>query len=271
VEPRFDLEAHQAIMARYEAYLQNIENNPQKIMSDSLSLILTDYHPRTRLVNTEFLKDIDFEMIQEVYSDRFADASDFLFVIVGAMEAEKVKSLAQTYIGSIPDLDREETWIDRKVYEPEGKKEKVIPMELETPKANVNIVINKEMEYTPYHSMVMRVIEGVLNLRYDETIREEEGGTYGVTLYTSLRRWPVEKANMQIRFDCAPERYEELKGIVYEELEKLATAGPSEVDLSKTVENILKDREESKEHNSYYLNVLYNFYVHDINFGDPAN
>ena len=76
---------------------------------------------------------------------------------------------------------------------------------------------------------------------------------------------------MQIRFDCAPERYEELKGIIYKELEKLASEGPSEVDLSKTVENILKDREESKEHNSYYLNTLYNYYVHDINFDDPAN
>lgn len=271
VEPRFDQEAHQAIIARFDAYLQNIENNPQKIMSDSLNLILTDYHPRTRLMNTEFLKDIDFEKIQEVYTDRFADASDFLFVIVGNMEAEEVKALSQKYIGAIPDLDREETWIDRKVYEPEGKIEKVIPLVLETPKASVNIIMNKEMEYSPYHSMVMRVIEGVLNLRYDETIREEEGGTYGVGLYTGVRRWPVEKASMQIMFDCAPERYVELKGIVYEELEKLAKEGPSEVDLSKTVENILKDREESKEHNSYYLNTLYNYYVHEINFDDPAN
>ena len=153
-------------------------------------------------MNTEFLEDIEFEKIEEVYTDRFADASDFIFVIVGNMDAEEVKVLSQKYIGAIPDLDREETWIDRKVYEPEGRVEKVIPMVLETPKANVNIVINKEMEYNPYNRMVMRVIEGVLILRYDETIREEEGGTYGVGLRTVLSRWPVEKASMQIRFDC---------------------------------------------------------------------
>jgi zinc protease len=76
---------------------------------------------------------------------------------------------------------------------------------------------------------------------------------------------------MQIRFDCAPERYVELKEIVYAELEKLAEDGPTEVDLSKTVENILKDREESKEHNAYFLTNLYNYYVYGINFDDPDN
>ena len=79
------------------------------------------------------------------------------------------------------------------MYEPEGRVEKVIPMTLATPKANVNIVINREMEYTPYNRMVMRVIENILDLRYTETIREEEGGTYGVGIGTSLNKMPVEK------------------------------------------------------------------------------
>jgi len=164
-----------------------------------------------------------------------------------------------------------ETWKDRKVYEPEGIVEKTIPMVMETPKANVNIMIKKEMDYSPYNSIVMKVIEGILVLRYDETIREEEGGTYGVGLRTSLSHWPVEKATMQIRYDSDPERVSVLKSLVYVELEKLARKGPSEVNLSKTVENMLKGREESKEHNAYYMETLYNYYVHGIDFNDPAN
>jgi zinc protease len=222
-------------------------------------------------MNAQFLEDIAFDKIKEVYVDRFADASDFIFVIVGNMEADSVKVLARKYIGAIPDVDRKESWIDRKVYEPEGKVEKVIPMALETPKASVNIILNQEMAYNPYHRMVLRVIDAVLTLRYDETVREEESGTYGVGLGAGLIRWPVEKARMQISFDCAPERYEELKGIIYNELDKLAEEGPAEEDLAKTKENILKDREENKQHNVYYLSTLYNYYVHGINFDDPAN
>ncbi len=270
-QPRFDKEAHDAIIARYMAFVENMNNNPQKVMGDSLNLIATNYHPRTRVLDQEFLQDVNYERIEAVYRERFADASDFFFIIVGNMEAEEVKLLAQKYIGAIGDLDRTETWIDRQVYEPEGVVEKTIPLALETPKANVNIMINQELEYNPYNQMVLRVIEGILDLRYVESIREEEGGTYGVRIRTSISKWPLEKASMQINFDCDPDRAEDLKEKVFAELDKLATEGPSDKDLSKTTENILKGRQESKEHNSYYLTTLLNYYLYDINFDDPAN
>ncbi|MGM0474198.1 MAG: M16 family metallopeptidase [Bacteroidota bacterium] len=270
-KPRFDREAHQAIMARYSALVQNMGNNPQKIMSDSLSLILTDYHPRTRVLDMEFLEDVRLNMIEEVYRDRYSDASDYIFVIVGNIDEEEVRALSRKYLGSIDDLEREESWIDRKVYEPEGLVRKKIPVKMETPKANVNIVLHQEMEYNPYHLMVMRVIEGILDLRYVESIREEEGGTYGVGIRTGLSRWPLEKASMQIRFDCDPERASYLKDRVYDELVRLAEEGPSGEDLSKTVENILKIREQEKEHNAYWLNTIFDYYVHGINFNDPSN
>jgi zinc protease len=270
-QPRFDKEAHDAIIARYMAFVENMNNNPQKVMGDSLNLIITNYHPRTRIFDQEFLQDVDYERLEEVYRDRFADASDFFFVIVGNMEEEEVKLLAQKYIGAIGDLDRSETWIDRKIYEPEGVVEKTIALPLEIPKANVNIVIKQEMEFNPYNQMAMRIIEGILDLRYVESIREEEGGTYGVGIRTSLNKWPVEKATMIINFDCDPERASELKEKVFFELEKLAKEGPSEEDLSKTTENILKDRQENKEHNAYYLSTLFNYYLYGINYDDPAN
>ena len=269
--PRFDKEANDAIIARYMAYVENLNNNPQKVMSDSLSLIVTDYNPRTRILDKQFLQDISFERIKEIYRDRYADASDFFFVIVGNMEPDDVKLLVQKYIGAIPDLDRTETWIDRKVREPEGVVEKTIPVPLTTPKANVNIIINQKMAYNPYNRMALNVIQGILDLRYVETIREEEGGTYGVGIRTSIAKWPVEKATMQINFDCDPDRAVDLKEKVFAELEKLANDGPSEEDLSKTVENILKDRQENKEHNTYYLATLYNYYLYGINFDDPVN
>ena len=270
-EPRFDKEAHEAIMSRYVAFIENMNKNPQKIMSDSLNLIMTDYNARTRILNQEFLEDVDFGMIQEVYLDRYTDASDYLFFIVGNVDEDVVKPLVQKYIGAIPDLDRTESWIDRHIYEPEGMTEKVIPVAMETPKANVNIMIKKEMEYTPYNRAVMSVIEGILDLRYVETIREEEGGTYGVMVRTGMERWPLQKGTLQIRFDCDPERAGELKGIIYDELLKLSENGPSQEDLSKTIENLLKVRQQNKEHNSYVLGTLFNYYLYGINFDDPSN
>jgi len=133
-QPRFDKEAHDAIISRYMAFVENMNNNPEKVMGDSLSLIMTNYHPRTRVLDQEFLADVDYDRLEQVYRERFSDASDFLFIIVGNMEQEDVKLLAQKYIGAIGDLDRNETWIDREVNEPEGMVDKTIALSLATPR-----------------------------------------------------------------------------------------------------------------------------------------
>ena len=270
-QPRFDKEAHDAIIARNVAYIENMNKNPEKIMGDSLALIMTDHSPRTRIIDQEFWQDVSIKMVETMYLDRYTDASDYLFFIVGNVEKEKVEPLVQKYIGAIPDLERHEMWIDRKIYEPDGKVEKVIPVAMETPKASVNIMIKNPMPYNAYNRAVLKVIEGILDLRYTETIREDEGGTYSVGVRTGLERWPLEKGSLRIQFDCDPERVSGLKDKIYKELDTLAEDGPSSEDLSKTVENLLKDRQQDREHNSFVTGVLYNYYVYGINYDDPAN
>jgi len=269
--PRFDEDAHKAITSRYMAYVQNMNNNPQKIMGDSLNLIMTDYNPRTRIMDEQYISELDLSMIKEIYLDRFQDASDFTFFFVGNISKEDLIPHVEQYIGSLPTLNREESWVDQEVNEPDGKVEKEIKMEMTVPKSTVFLVYNNELDYTPYNSVMLRVIRGILDLRFTESIREEEGGTYGVMTDITLSHYPEGKANMLIMFDTDPEKAMHLKKLVYQEIETLVSQGPTEKNLSKTVENLLKDREQNKEHNSYWLSALYNYYYHGYNFDDPAN
>jgi zinc protease len=271
VGPRFDGEAHQAIIGRYKAFIQNMGNNPQKAVSDSLTRILADYHPRARIMDEQYIEEVDLGMIEEVYSDRFRDASDFTFYFVGNISGEELKPYVERYIGSLPSDRRTEQWIDRGINEPEGKLEKQIPLKLEVPKSTVALAFITAMEYTPSNLVALRIIEGILDLRFVESIREEQGGTYGVSASTALEHYPEEKASLFILFDTDPEKAEFLKGMVYEELEKLVKEGPASKDFNKTVENMLKEREEAREHNAYWLNMLYSYNVNGYNFDAPEN
>ena len=269
--PRFDVEAHQAIIARYLAYVENMNKNPQKIMSDSLTIILTDYNERTRIMDAGYIEDVDLGQVEKVYRDRYKDASDFTFYFVGNISKDTLLPLVEKYIASLPSIYRQEKWIDLDIDEPEGILEKEIKLDMTVPKSTVILVFNKEMTYTPENIVGLRMIRGILDLRFVESIREEEGGTYGVSANLSLSHFPDEKANMFIVFDTDPEKAEYLKGLVYKELQSIAENGPSQKDLSKTAENLLKDREESKEHNAYWMNNLYNYYIHGYNYNDPSN
>jgi zinc protease len=270
-QPRFDADAHNALQGRYAAYMSNLANDPQKIMQDSLGMILSDYNPRTRIMNAEFFDDVTMERIEEMYKDRFQDASDFTFFIVGNVDEKKLKPLVEKYLGSLTDIKREETWKDNQVNPPEGRTEKEIEITFTTPKSNVNVIYNNDIEYTQKNRLGLSIIKAVLDLRYTETIREEEGGTYGVGVRARTSHYPQSEATVSMYFDCDPEKADHLKSIIYGEIDKIVKDGPTAIDLDKSVKNMLKTREQSKMHNQYWSTGLYNYYYHGVNTTDPAN
>lgn len=269
--PRFDEEAYNALKSRYVAYLQNMANNPKKIMSDSLSLIATNYNERTKLMSATMFDEIEFAQMEELFTDRFKDAGDFTFFIVGNIEEDLAKEMAMKYIGSLKDLPEEEAWVDHKVRMPEGTTEKKIDVPLETEKGTVNILIRNELAYTPKSNVELNVLKAVLRLRYTEEVREKEGGTYGVGVGASSNQYPYERKTLQINFDTDPEKADHLKSIIFREIEKIVAEGPTQEDLDKVILNIKKERAQAKEHNKYWMNMLYNKYYHGINFDASEN
>lgn len=248
-----------------------MEGKPDQIMQDSMQLIATNYNPRTILMNEKNLDEITMDKIEKVYRDRIADASDFTFIIVGNIDAEIVKPMVEKYIGSISSTHRNEKWIDRKVRGPKGKVEKVIEVPLETPKTTVLVNLSKEMPYNLKESFEISILSAILNLRYTESIREKEGGTYGVGVEGDVSREPVGIYSLSMQFDCEPDRAEHLKSLIYAELEKIQKEGVTAEELNKVVLNINKNREQSKHHNSYWMGVLNSYYRMGVNTDDAAN
>ena len=270
-KPRFDKEAYNALMARYLAYVSNLEKDPAKAMQDSLLYITSCYNPRVHSISTKFLQEVNFDEIEKIYKDRFSDAGDFIFFIVGNIDEQTVKAEVEKYLGSLTDTNREETWKDMGVTNPKGKTEKIIPIALTTPKANANVIFYDNIDYNQKNKLLLKVLEGILDLRYTEAIREDEGGTYGVRIRSSLTQYPKNKLSLKMSFDCDPQRAEKLKSILYSEIDTIVKNGPTQVDFEKAVKNLLKDREQAFEHNNFWLNSLYSYYYSGINSVIKAN
>jgi zinc protease len=269
--PRFDQVAHQAIIGRFAGMLGNMEKDPNKIKSDSISMITTGYNPRTPILNKETISKITLDDIRKIYTDRFNAADEFTFFIVGNIGQDTVMSMVEKYIGSLPSEGRKETWIDRKVEQPKGKITREISLPLTIPKSTIFIAFADHMKYNPYNYLGLEVIKGILDLVYTEKVREDKGGTYGVSVSLSEEKRPEELAEGMITFDCDPARANELKNIIYQELDTIMIKGPSQVNLDKAVSNIIKTREENKMHNTYWNSVLNRYYSYGINSNDPVN
>jgi zinc protease len=74
-----------------------------------------------------------------------------------------------------------------------------------------------------------------------------------------------------MNFDTDPAKAEHLRSIVYREINKLASTGPTKEELEKAVKNLQKEREEAKPNNSYWMNTLVEFYENKIDNNNPKN
>ena len=163
-------------------------------------------HSRALRVKADMIDKIDYKRIMEMYKDRFKDAGDFTFLFVGNITLDEAKPLIETYLGGLPTIHRTENFRDTKMDIRKGKYTNVFSKKLETPLASVLIIASGKCEYTLKNDVLMSFLTQSLDKVYLESVREKEGGSYGVSVYGQLSRYPNDdEAFLQIYFDTDPD------------------------------------------------------------------
>lgn len=271
-KPRFDEQSYDVLMQNVDNYLIRKSQNIQSKMQDSAKVILYGKnHPKERLFDEAYAADMSFDMMKAVYMDRFANAADFTFFIIGDISAEALKPLLEKYIASIPATEVNENWVDNTSSWLNEKTDRDVYLEMEDPKTSVWVSVKNQMDYTLRNRYLVRAIGDILRLRYTESLREEEGGTYGARVGSSLSKEPRQQANISVSFDCNPDLAEKLIAIVHKEMKNIADGKIQQNDLDKTLTNYLKEREENKNYNKYEMALLKNYILEGYNMDDPKN
>lgn len=254
--PRKDLDAFESYKNRTKASLQNQELNPMVAFVDSINSTLYMKHPRTQRLKADVLDRIDYDKILSMYQDRFMDAGDFTFILVGNVELEEVKPFIEQYLASLPATGRKETFKDNKIEIRKGQYKNEFTKQQETPKASVMAFYSGNCAYNSRNMILMSMIDQILDLVYTEKVREEEGGTYGVYAGGDITKYPKEEFTLQIVFETDPGKKDKLMEIVYGEIDELSKNGPSEVNLNKVKEYMLKKHNEDLKENGYWLGAI---------------
>nr|WP_321028702.1 insulinase family protein [Bacteroides nordii] len=251
--PRRDDDAFASYKNRSKASLQNQELNPSVAFGDSIQATVYNHHPRAIRMKADMIDQIDYDKLLEMYKDRYKDASDFTFILVGNIDIDKDKELIAEYLGALPAINRKETFKDTKMEMRKGTCKNEFTRQQETPKASVLVLYNGKCKYDQKNNLLMSMTSQILDLIYTEKVREDEGGTYGVYVGGNLSKYPKEKAFLQIIFETAPEKKDKLMEIIFAEAANLAKNGPSEANLNKVKEYMLKKHKEDLKENNYWL------------------
>ncbi len=254
--PRADEEAFASNMERTKAMLKNMELNPMITLSDTLNKVMYNNHPLTVRMKAEDYDKVDYAKAMEMYKDRFADPNNFTFTFVGNIDVETFKPLVEKYLASLKKNKRKEDWKDIGLAMNNDNYVTHYRKEMQDPKTSVYMVYNGDMEYNLYNDTYMEVLSDVLDIVYTKSIREEQGGTYGVGVMGSINNRPKSDFRFLIAFDTNDEVYATLMDIAKAGLKDVAENGPRQEDLSKVLENKLKKRTEELQENRFWANAI---------------
>ena len=197
-QPRMDADAFESYKTRMKAQLENAKANPLSTINDTISIAMFGHHPRIVMMQPEMVDQINYQRGLDMFADRFADASDFTFFFVGNIDVDAMKPLIAQYLGALPDKQRKEAAIDRKLDILPGTRIKEYAKEMQTPMATTIMVYSGKESYNLRNNVLMDFLTQALDMVFTDEVREKEGGTYGVNSYGSLNKYPHEEAMMQI-------------------------------------------------------------------------
>ena len=254
--PRRDDDAFTSQMERTRNALKNQELNPQTTFADSVVSVVYNNNVRAKRLKEADLDRINYDRLLEIYRERFANAGDFEFYLVGDVSADSVAPLLAKYLGALPAKGKKEKYkvIDQRMTK--GERECYFTKEQDTPNSLNVFLYHAPMKETLRNDILVDMLQQAMTMLYTETVREDEGGAYGVPVNAGLTDYPEEIATVQIILPTAPEKREAMTSVVKNGIQEMMEKGPSEENLAKIKEYMLRSHQENLKDNGYWMNSL---------------
>jgi zinc protease len=257
-QPRLDTSLVNTFLGRFKGVLANRSASPEAAFSDTLQVTMAQHSLREQPMSAALLDRIDPFKSFDFYKDRFSDASGFTFVFVGNFSPDSLKPLVAKWLGSLPSTGRKETWRDTGIRPPSGVVQRVVKRGAE-PKARTALIFTGPFEYTRQNRYYLSALSELLNIKLREALRENLGGTYGVSVSPSAIKDPQPSYRFTIGFGSAPERLEALTVAALAQIDSVKRFGTTPEYLNKVKEAALRSRETAIKQNNYWLSQIATF------------
>ncbi len=254
--PRKDDKAANSYKNRMKAILENAEKNPATHFRDSLTYARYGDEIHTRRFKAADLDKVNYASTLELYKERFANAGDFTFYVVGNIDLDTAKPLFEKYIGSLPDHKVREKANHHVAHLLKGHRTLNFYQEQDMKKTTAFIGFHMPYEYNLKTQLISSIYGKLMDIRCTETMREDEGGTYGAYVRGTVTDEPEKQAVFFIYFDTDPAKFNRLTEIAKEQMKDIAENGPKEVNMKKVLPPMLKKFESNLKENKFWMNAI---------------
>lgn len=259
-KPLKDQEAYDAQIARTRITLQNRDANPLNAFIDTLRNELNCGHPRTRQLTEADLDKVKYDDLLAIMKQRFADVSNYTFIIIGNFDEAELKQYCEQYIASLPTNKKQADAYgpykeNIKMYK--GTVTNTFSKKMESPQVYKAVIQQGDCAYNLRNQINVSFVSQIVTMIYIEKIREEAGATYSVGMQGQLA-W--DDQNPRYLFQTVLPLKPEQEQFVHEQLTTtLQNIGKNGIEakyFDKVKEYMQKTYNQNQRENSYWVNNI---------------
>jgi zinc protease len=266
--PNLTRESFELLKRRLTSALENQAQNPGYVFNERVDQVNTSDHYTAKSLTAAEVQQLDLEAMTRFYRERFANAADFTYFIVGAFTIAEITPMLEQWVATLPSTGKKtSTFRDMGIRFPDKTVSDEVRKGRE-PRGQTVISFFADTKLDEYEMHRARSAASLLGIRLRDILREELGGTYGVSVaYDNSLPQPGYGA-MVVQFGSDPDNIEKLTGEVMKEVERLKAQGPSAEDVKRVQELERRDLETAMKQNSFWMGSLQT--VHMLGW-DPAS
>lgn len=254
------------LMNTLETTLKNRNLSPDMIFSDSLANTANCHNPRFANLQVEDLKNVNYDRILEMAQERYKNAGQFTFVILGNFDEDSIRPYIEQYIASLPATKaKPDQFKEIRTYA-KGKVHNKFMVTTESPKATAIEIWNAYLPHTLENSVKLDAVSQILSMVYLKTIREEESAAYSVGAYSGFDLSGKEPlALLQAYCPMNPDKSDIAVRLLHEGIENASKAIDADM-LAKVKESMIKSAAVNAKNNNYWMNMIVSYKDEGIDF-----
>ncbi len=250
-------------MSLMETQLKNKDLMPEMALSDTMQYVISGRSWRNKPFAVEDLKQVNLDRIIEIAKERTANAANYTFTFVGAIDEATIRPLIEQYIASLPAKKGKKTnWVND-MQMPKGQVINHFTRKMESPK-EYEIVIwhNNDLPHTLENEVKTEMLAQCLSRIYLQKIREDAGAAYSTDAIGQTGMAGDQPQTMVLAVCPVNPEFEELAlNIMNEEMKNACTTIDATA-LTEAAEQMLKDYATNSKENWFWRSAIQDYLMH---------
>ncbi len=252
-----DEKTYQAQVEQLKPILATQDQLPDMIFARQRAKTEYGDNPLMGVLDLSVLEKANYSNMLAMAKKSLANAADYTFIFVGNIDEATLRPMLEQYVATLPSKGKASEYkVVTNIDPVKGKVDNKFEVPMQTPATTVyNLYTGNNLTWNVKNSIMVDLMGDVLDMVFIETLREDEGGTYGAQVGAfynfSNNIWQLLYA-----YQTAEEKLERLEARADKELEDLLKNGAKSDHFNKVKEAAIKQYEIQSKTNSYWEGAI---------------